>query len=166
MRTGDFPQPRSVLIGLGSNQGDRVYNLRLAVSQIRKCVAIVRVSSHFESEPIDCPKGAADFLNMVVVGHVSASASDLLEKLQQIEASMGRRRTVANSPRAIDLDLILYGSELRRDAWLVLPHPRYRTREFVLRPFRELGLRWHDPAGHGQIAQLQGQGVVVRFHRS
>ena len=153
---------RSVLISLGSNLGNRVHNLRSALLHMRNLVALVRVSSVFESEPVDCPEGSADFLNMVAIGHVRKGPNEILDGLQKIEARMGRRSATRNAPRPIDLDLILYGSRLQRDARLTLPHPRYRTREFVLAPFRELELSWHDPADNKEIGRLRGVGFVTR----
>ena len=128
--------PATVVIALGSNLGNRRWYLRRAVQELRKVISVVRVSSIIETEPVDAPP--PKYLNMVVVGHTRLSPEELLDALQAIEKRLGRRRAMRNAPRVIDLDLILHGAHVRRSARLTLPHPRYREREFVMRPLREL----------------------------
>ena len=132
--------PYTVAIALGSNLGDRRWYLRRAVNELRRVISVVRVSSIIETEPIDAPP--PKFLNMVVVGHTRLSPEQLLDELQQIETRLGRRRSVRNAPRVIDLDLILHSAHRVRTPKLTLPHPRFRGREFVMRPVRELRLGW------------------------
>ncbi|HEY8182638.1 MAG TPA: 2-amino-4-hydroxy-6-hydroxymethyldihydropteridine diphosphokinase [Thermoanaerobaculia bacterium] len=128
--------PSTVVIALGSNLGDRRWYLRRAVDELRRVISVVRVSSIIETDPVDAPP--PKFLNMVVVGHTGLSPEKLLDALQRIETRLGRRRTTRNAPRVIDLDLILHSANRRRTAHLTLPHPRYREREFVMRPLREV----------------------------
>ncbi|HYS56358.1 MAG TPA: 2-amino-4-hydroxy-6-hydroxymethyldihydropteridine diphosphokinase [Thermoanaerobaculia bacterium] len=128
--------PYTVVIALGSNRGDRRRYLRRAVDELRRVISVVRLSSIIETEPVDAPP--PKFLNMVILGHTNLSPEKLLDALQQIEARLGRRRSTRNAPRVIDLDLILHSAHRRRSARLTLPHPRYRTREFVMRPLREV----------------------------
>ena len=78
------------------------------------------------------------FLNAVVTGHTSLEPEALLDKLHAIEARLGRRRSVRNAPRTIDLDLIFHSANMRRTKTLTLPHARYRERAFVLEPLREV----------------------------
>jgi len=128
--------PYTVVIALGSNLGDRRRFLRRAVEELRRVISVVRVSSIIETEPVDAPP--PKFLNMVVIGYTKLSPERLLDALQDIEARLGRRRTTRNAPRVIDLDLILHSAHRRRSARLTLPHPRYRERDFVMRPLREV----------------------------
>jgi len=128
--------PSTVVVALGSNLGDRRWYLRRAVDALRRVISIVRVSSIIETDPVDAPP--PKFLNMVVVGHTNLSPENLLDALQRIETHLGRRRTTRNAPRVIDLDLILHSANRRRSARLTLPHPRYRERDFVMRPLREV----------------------------
>lgn len=137
--------PYSVVIALGSNLGDRKLFLRRALLGMKTVVRIVRVSSIHETEPVDAPPGSPSFLNMVVAGFTSLAPEALLESLLSIEADLGRRRGNRNAPRTIDLDLILHSAHVRRTKKLILPHPRYRHREFVRAPLRELQLGWKDP---------------------
>lgn len=131
-----------VIIALGSNLGDREYNLRRAIDQLQGVIRVVRISSIHETAPVDAPAGSPPFFNMVVAGLTDVPPHDLMRDLLAIEARLGRVRRVRNAPRAIDLDLILYGAQMMHTRDLVLPHPRYRQRQFVLAPLRELGLSW------------------------
>ena len=135
--------PASVLIALGSNLGDRALFLRRAISLLSEVVHIVRVSSFIETDPVDAPP--PKYLNAVVVGYTDLPPFALLDALHKIESRLGRRRTTRNAPRVIDLDLILHSANLVRTRTLTIPHPRYREREFVLAPMRELNLGWRTP---------------------
>jgi len=131
----------TVLIALGSNLGDRRYNLMRAIHALRDVVRVVRVSSIRETAPVDAPPPS--FLNAIVVGYTTLAPEELLEALLDIEEKLGRvRRGVRNEPRVIDLDLIFHGGHRMRTSALTLPHPRYREREFVMTPMRELQLDW------------------------
>jgi 2-amino-4-hydroxy-6-hydroxymethyldihydropteridine diphosphokinase len=146
----------AIVIALGSNLYDRAYNLRRAVHELQHIVTLTRVSSMYDTAPVDAPAGSPPFLNMVVAGHTQLHADVLLERLLALETRMGRRRRERNGPRLIDLDLILYGATLLRTRALTLPHPRYREREFVLAPLRELQLPWRDPATNIALTDLHG----------
>jgi 2-amino-4-hydroxy-6-hydroxymethyldihydropteridine diphosphokinase len=128
--------PFTIVVALGSNLGNRSWYLRRAVDELRRVISVVRVSSIMETEPVDAPPPR--FLNMVVVGHTRRSPEELLDALMAIEKRLGRRHTTRNAPRVIDLDLILHSAHVRRTARLTLPHPRYREREFVMAPLREV----------------------------
>jgi 2-amino-4-hydroxy-6-hydroxymethyldihydropteridine diphosphokinase len=137
--------PESVVIALGSNLGDRRRNLLRAIEELRRVITVVRVSSIHETDPVDAPPRSPRFLNMVVAGHTTLTPEQLLSHLLDIEQRLGRVRGVRNAPRTIDLDLILHGANVRRTRELTLPHPRYRERDFVMEPLRELHLGWRDP---------------------
>ena len=131
----------SVLIALGSNLGDRRYNIRRAIHALRGVMRVVRVSTIRETEPVDAPP--PKYLNAVVAGYTSLSPEELLDALLKIESRLGRvRRGIRNEPRVIDLDLIFHGGHRVCTEKLTLPHPRYREREFVMTPMRELRLDW------------------------
>ena len=132
----------AVVIALGSNLGDRRVNLLRAIQQVRRVVRLVKISSMYETEPVDAPPGSPNFLNMVVAGIARLTPFELLRELMAIERRLGRVRRGRNSPRPIDLDLIFHGAHHMRTRELTLPHPRYHEREFVLAPLRELDLPW------------------------
>jgi 2-amino-4-hydroxy-6-hydroxymethyldihydropteridine diphosphokinase len=135
--------PQSVLIALGTNLGDRRYHIARAIHALGEIMRVVRVSSIRETAPVDAPAGSPPFLNAVVAGYTTLSPETMLAKLLDIEQRLGRvRRGVPNEPRVIDLDLIFHGAHRRKTRTLTLPHPRYREREFVLTPIRELRIDW------------------------
>lgn len=128
----------TVVIALGSNLGNREWYLRTAFSELRRVIHVVRISSIRETEPVDAPPPR--YLNCVVAGYTDLSPEALLRELRRIETCLGRRRPYRNAPRTIDLDLIVHSGNRRFTRELTLPHPRYRERDFVLEPMRELGL--------------------------
>ena len=138
--------PLSVLVALGSNLGDRAMSLRRAIGELRNVISVVRVSPFVDTEPVGAPPESPDFLNAVVAGYTDLDPETLLNALLAIETRLGRRRTIRNAPRIIDLDLILHSAHLVRTHALTLPHPRYLGREFVRAPLRALGLGWCDPS--------------------
>ena len=127
--------PHTVIIALGSNLGDRAYNLRRAIDALP--IRVVRVSAFLETEPVDAPPPM--FLNAVVIGHTTLAPLALLRALLALEKKLGRaRRGVRNEPRVIDLDLIAYDAMRMRTRELTLPHPRAHQRDFVMKPLRAL----------------------------
>lgn len=131
--------PPTVAIALGSNLGDRRLNLLRAIEQLKRVMSVVRVSSIIETEPVAAPP--PNYLNMVIVGHTRVAPRALMNELLAIEKRLGRRRpSPNNAPRTIDLDLIFYDAVRMRTAKLTLPHPRFRERDFVMRPLREVWL--------------------------
>ena len=86
----------------------------------------------------------------------------MLDVLRAIEWTFGRERPYVGAPRTLDLDLILYGGEVIAIPGLIVPHPRFRDRRFVLEPLAELVPEWIDPVTGKTIAELlrvvQGRG--------
>ncbi len=89
-----------------------------------------------------------------MIGETALSARALLERMLAIEREMGRERPFVGAPRTLDLDLILYGHEQIREAGLVVPHPRFRERLFVLEPLAELAPTWVDPVSGAAVSAL------------
>jgi 2-amino-4-hydroxy-6-hydroxymethyldihydropteridine diphosphokinase len=94
------------------------------------------------------------FLNAAAVGESTLSAKDLLETLLAIERERGRERAHVNAPRTLDLDLILMGDAVLNEPGLVVPHPRFRERRFVLEPLAEIAPTLVDPVTGRTIADL------------
>ena len=145
--------PHRVAIALGSNLGDRRAHLNHAVSRLRVLLTGVIASSFVETEPVGVgpqPK----FLNGAVVGETAAPPRALLATLREIEAERGRERPHPGAPRTLDLDLILYGDAVIDQPDLVIPHPRFRDREFVLAPLAELAPDLLDPVTKLTVREL------------
>ena len=122
-------------LGLGSNLGDRRASLRAAVYALPDVVA---VSPVYETEPVGGPPGQQPYLNLVVALDTERSPRELLELGQALEAAAGRVRTMADSPRTLDVDILLVGDLKVDDPDLVVPHPRMWQRRFVLAPLADL----------------------------
>jgi 2-amino-4-hydroxy-6-hydroxymethyldihydropteridine diphosphokinase len=134
---------RRAYFGIGSNLGERLSYLQLAVDQLAADdgVTIVDVSPVYETAPVGGPE-QPDFLNAVVAVDTALSAHELLDLAQRIEAAAERVRTVRWGPRTLDVDVLLVGDEQVADADLVVPHPRMTERAFVVVPLADLDAAW------------------------
>jgi 2-amino-4-hydroxy-6-hydroxymethyldihydropteridine diphosphokinase len=143
-----------VAIALGSNVGDRRGHLVWAVDRLGRHIERLRTSTFVETDPVDVPSPQPPYLNGVVVGETPLTAADLLAFLLTLERLRGRHRPSLRAPRTLDLDLVLYGHAVKDDADLVVPHPRFRERRFVLEPLAELAPDWRDPVTGLTVAEL------------
>jgi 2-amino-4-hydroxy-6-hydroxymethyldihydropteridine diphosphokinase len=148
-----------VAIALGSNLGDRRAHLTYAVEQLAAILTDIRVSTFIETDPVDVDGPQPPFLNGVVVGETTLPAETLLRRLLALERARGRKRPAPKAPRTLDLDLILYGSERISSRDLIVPHPRYRTRAFVLEPLAEVAPDWVDPETGETVAEVLKKGT-------
>jgi len=143
----------SVAIALGSNVGDTRATLNAAVDALRQFVAALRVSA-FQNTPYVGAEAQPAVLNGAVVGATDLDARALLDRLLAIEQGFGRTRPYGGAPRTLDLDLILYGDARIDEPGLVVPHPRFRERRFVLEPLAEIAPDWRDPVTGRRIDEL------------
>jgi 2-amino-4-hydroxy-6-hydroxymethyldihydropteridine diphosphokinase len=128
-----------ILLGLGSNMGEREQNLQQALRLLEEAgsVQIEKISSMYETAPYGV-KDQADFLNMAVLVQTRLSPEELLKKCLAAEQAMGRIRTRHWGPRIIDIDILTY-NRIEMDApELTLPHPGLVHRPFVLIPLLEI----------------------------
>ncbi len=130
-------------VGVGSNLGDRAGYLLLGVrGMLEAGLPVARLSSIYETEPVDVPDAQPAYLNMVVElrgDETSLPAPEqLLARLLRVEYQLGRRREMMRAARTLDLDLLLYGDLRQHNDFLTLPHPRLHLRRFVLAPLAEL----------------------------
>lgn len=126
-------------IALGSNSGDRMANLSAAVAALREREPGVEVSPVYETAPVDCPDGSGAFYNAVAILRWHGTPESLHDFLRGIESSLGRPPSrTRNAPRTIDLDILYAGDEVRGSEALIIPHPRFHLRSFVLTPLCDL----------------------------
>ena len=145
---------KTVYLSLGSNIGDREKNLRTAIASLADAnVRVTRVSSFYETEPVDL-REQPWFLNCVVEGKTKIVASELLHALREIERGMGSQKLVPKGPRLIDMDILLYGDETIDTPELQVPHPRMLLRKFVLVPLAEIAPKVKHPSWNGTAAEM------------
>jgi len=143
-----------VAISLGSNLGDRRAHLEWAVDRLRSILASLETSDVIETDPVDVPDAQPPFLNMAVTGQTSLTPERLIEGLLDIEKRGGRERRSPKAARTIDLDVILYGDVAIATPAVSVPHPRFRTRRFVLEPLAAIAADWVDPVTGRTVRQL------------
>lgn len=142
-----------VYLGLGSNLGDRMENLRRALAALAPYVTIEEVSSVYDTAPVHI-LNQPRFLNIAVAGHTSLSSLALLHVLKRIESDLGRTKGERYGPRLIDIDILLYEDELVDTPELTLPHPRIAERAFVLVPLAEIAANLVHPRLQETIGAL------------
>jgi 2-amino-4-hydroxy-6-hydroxymethyldihydropteridine diphosphokinase len=134
-----------VVIALGSNLGDKKSNIQQAVSLIEKKIGKVEKVSSFFENPAAGFESENDFVNACLICESELSSLDLLIQLKEIESQMGRIKTKTTyEDRVIDLDIIFYGNQIIKFENLIIPHPKYMERDFVLLPISEL-INYQDP---------------------
>jgi 2-amino-4-hydroxy-6-hydroxymethyldihydropteridine diphosphokinase len=150
-------------LSLGANLDDRLAALRAARTAIAALPEVTLLASApvYETEPVGVPDEFANvnFFNTILIVGTSLDAHKLFAQLQKIETTLGRKRTLRqNTPRAIDIDLIYYNGQTIRSGGLVVPHPRWTKRRFVLQPLADvrgyLVLPGHDRRVRDILAAL------------
>lgn len=130
-----------MVIGLGSNLGDRLANLDGAVARLRanRDIHVLRRSPVYETPPAGGPP-QGDYLNAAVLVVTALDARDILERALRIEIELGRVRSADTrwGPRTIDLDLLWIEGEAVAEDGLLVPHPRVTERPFALRPLLDV----------------------------
>ena len=150
-------------LSLGANLDDRLASLQAARAAIAAIpeVSLLASAPVYETEPVGVPDEYADlaFYNTVLIIGTSLDAHKLFAQLQKVELALGRKRSIRpNVPRTIDVDLIYYDGQTIRSGGLVVPHPRWTKRRFVLQPLADvrgyLVLPGHDRRVRDILAAL------------
>ena len=138
----------------GGNEGDRYLNMQQARTNIEHiCGQLLLVSSLYETAPWG-NADQADFLNQVLLVETKLSPQELLRSIFFIEEKGGRKRTVKNAPRTIDIDILFYNHLVLEEPGLTIPHPRIADRRFVLEPLNEISPDYLHPVLGKSIRQL------------
>ncbi len=148
-------QPERAYIGIGSNLGDPVSQVRRAFQELSalpscRCVA---QSPLYRTAPVGGPPGQPNYINAVAALDATLAPDELLAELQALEGAQGRVRTERLGPRTLDLDLLLYDQVICDDPRLTLPHPRLHERAFVLFPLHDIAPTLTIP-GRGSLVEL------------
>ncbi|MGH9793813.1 MAG: 2-amino-4-hydroxy-6-hydroxymethyldihydropteridine diphosphokinase [Candidatus Acidiferrales bacterium] len=160
---------RTAYLSLGSNVGERAEQIARAIAALGEAgVRVVRQSSLYRTEPVDF-EVQSWFLNCVVEAETGLMPRQLLRAVRQVEQQLGRRKLVRRGPRAIDVDILLYGASRITAPDLEIPHPRMAERRFVLAPLAEIAPSLRHPALKKTVAELLAEcpdrAAVVRMKR-
>jgi 2-amino-4-hydroxy-6-hydroxymethyldihydropteridine diphosphokinase len=143
-----------IYLSLGSNIGERAANIAQAIVELPEHgVRVVKRSSLYETEPVEF-LAQGWFLNCVVEVETDLAPGELMRTLLDIERAMGRERVALKGPRIIDMDILLFGSRIVREADLEIPHPRMVERRFVLVPLAEIAAAVAHPVLKKAIAEM------------
>ena len=152
----------AILLGLGSNLGDRTANLQAgleALDALEK-TSIIAVSQRYETEPI----GVADqpqYLNIVAEIETAHKPLELLNAIKSIEESLGRTPSPRWGPRIIDIDIILWDDLVVESDEIMIPHTEFRNRAFVLAPMAEIAGHVIDPVTQLTVSELSQRPEAV-----
>ena len=141
-------------IALGSNVGDRPGHLAYAVSRLADYFTGLTVSRSVATVPVNVPGDQPEFLNAAAVGETTLAPRVLLDVLLAIERERGRERPFPGAARTLDLDLILFADRIINEPGLLVPHPRFRERRFVLEPLAEIAPDLVDPVTGQTVEEL------------
>jgi 2-amino-4-hydroxy-6-hydroxymethyldihydropteridine diphosphokinase len=144
----------SVYLLTGGNIGNRMANLQSAIAAIESEVGVVNQTSSIYETAAWGLTDQPSFLNQVIHVQTTLEAAQLLEKILQIEKSLGRSRTEKMGPRTIDIDILLFNDAIINEPDLIIPHPHMTQRRFVLTPLGELAPTLIHPVWHASIEEL------------
>ncbi len=143
-----------VAVALGSNLGNRQAHLDAATVKLQSFLSDLRVSRVYHTEPVGMVGPQPSFLNAAATGVFEGTPRGLLAELLEIEREQGRERPHPGASRTLDLDLIFFGDERVDEPGLVVPHPRFRERRFVLEPLADVAPDWRDPVSGLTVRDL------------
>ena len=142
-----------VYLALGSNLGDRLANLKQAIAALTPQINVKAKSQVYETPPWgfeDQPK----FLNQVVKAKTYLEPEQLLKHLKRLELALGRKESVPNGPRLIDMDILFYDDLVLNTPALVIPHPRLHERGFVLLPLMDIAPDLVHPVSKQSVREM------------
>jgi 2-amino-4-hydroxy-6-hydroxymethyldihydropteridine diphosphokinase len=140
-------------LALGSNMGDRLGNLKSAITNLPPQMSLKAKSPVYETPPWGY-KDQDPFLNQVVKAETYMDPSALLKHLKRLEKALGRVATFENGPRAIDIDILFFDEEVINTPPLVIPHPRLHERAFVLVPLADIAPDLVHPVLNKTVSEM------------
>ena len=156
----------AVIIALGSNMGDRLEHLSRARAYLKNLSEnTLQASAVYVSEPVG--PSERDYYNAAVRLHTDLLPHELLKKLKEYERRHGRDPQARRwSARTIDLDIIGYDDLVLHSDTLIIPHPEYRGRSFVLLPLRDINPGWKDPESGESLAELMDKAPDMKIRKT
>ena len=145
-----------VYLGLGSNVGNKLTNIKKTVSHLKKILKVKKISPVYKTEPVGY-KHQDWFLNCVVEAETHNKALELLNLLKSIEKKLKRKKTIRYGPRIIDIDILFYDDKIIKSKNLQIPHPRMHKRLFVLMPFSKINPNFIHPKYKKTIMELKNK---------
>ena len=153
-----------IILGLGSNIGDRLGYLRAAVRRLSMVVSDMRLSCIVESPAMLPPDAPPDmdhpFLNMAVSGHCKLVPQALFAEVKAIERDLGRVDRFVWGPREIDIDILAMDDLILETSELTIPHPGMLKRDFVMLPLADIAPGWKYPLT-GPFYQFSAEKIVA-----
>lgn len=160
-----------VILGLGSNVGDRAGMLQKAIAALQTdgMIRHLRASSYYESKAM-LPEDAPDewnlpYLNMAIAGDSETLPQAMLMAIKKIERTLGRMDRGRWGPREIDIDILGYGNTVIDSVELTIPHRELLHRDFALIPMAEIASDWTYPAP-GEHHGATSFSLAERYHAS
>jgi 2-amino-4-hydroxy-6-hydroxymethyldihydropteridine diphosphokinase len=156
----------TVVVAAGSNLGDRLKNLQHAAGFLKKISKDpVQKASIWESEPVGGAKFT--FYNSVAKITTPHSPAYLLQMLKEFEQLCGREKNPERwGPRILDLDIIRYGNLVIENENLIIPHPEYRRRLFVLLPMNEIDSSWIDLSTRKNMSTMLNEAPEIEIKKT
>ena len=149
--SGKIMKMNGIFLLLGTNIGELKTNLLKALDEIKKHkIKILRKSKIYKTKPWG-KFAQPDFLNMAMEVECDYSPQVLLKIIKDIEANMGRKKTVRWGPRIIDIDILFYGNETVRQKDLIIPHQEFYNRPFAIKPLAEIAPDFTPPFSKKKI---------------
>jgi 2-amino-4-hydroxy-6-hydroxymethyldihydropteridine diphosphokinase len=165
------PSSHIILLGFGSNVGDRLANIQAALDHLKPVIRITAISNAYENAAL-LPENAPPewniaFINIAVAALTDLSPHALLEHTQAAEHATGRQKRGHWGPREVDVDILAYDDMVLQTPTLTLPHSQLDKRNFVLLPLNDIAPHWQHPATKQSIAQMAAsighEGIIRVF---
>jgi 2-amino-4-hydroxy-6-hydroxymethyldihydropteridine diphosphokinase len=143
-----------VYISLGSNKGDRLLNINSAIKSIEQQeIKVSAISKMYITEPWG-KKDQIDFINCIIKLKTDLSPWELLDIFKIIERGLGKKIIERWGERTIDIDIVFYGNKNIYEKNLIIPHPRFHLRKFVLIPLCDISDKITDPLSKKTVKEL------------
>ena len=157
---------------LNSKFGTKFKNISIAINLLINLKLKINKISNFYETPSYPNKKLPKYANIGLLAEYSFSYTKLFDEIISIEKKIGRVKSIKNSPRACDIDIIDFNGLIKRNKSSILPHPRCHNRNFVLYPIREIDPKWIHPISKKNIDLLinelsQNSRIeITRLHKS